>query len=181
MGSASGWGITEDILRRENEERRHKEEERAGREHNRCLAGIPESPWDEVIPGLWVGGSERGFPGATFGAVVSTYDWHRDRGRWLPASGVPHIVVPFLDSSEVPSLDVIYCAQQVAHWRDVRNKSVLVRCQAGLNRSSLVVATYLMTYKGYSAGEAIGAVRRARGDDALFNETFRQWLHDLER
>lgn len=148
--------------------------------HHSRFIDIPLSPWDEVIPALWVGGSERGFPGGTFGAVISVYDWHQHRGRWLPKSGVPHIVVPFFDSHEgVEEETVRYLVDQVRYWREERARTVLVRCQAGLNRSSLIVAAYMILEQGYTPRDAIGAVRAARGEDALFNGTFRTWLEDL--
>lgn len=147
--------------------------------HHSRLVGIPESPWDEIIPGLWVGGSERGYPGRTFGAVISVYDWHRARGRWLPKEGVPHISVPFFDNDEIHEDTIRYLVDQVRFWRDGRGEKVLVRCQAGLNRSSLIVAAYLILVKDYEPRDAIGLIRERRGEDALFNPVFRKWLEDL--
>lgn len=150
--------------------------------HHSRLVGIPESPWDEIIPGLWLGGSERGYPGGTFGAVISVYDWHYARGRWLPKEGVPHISVPFLDAEELTE-DTIslvhYLVDQIVYWREARGRTVLVRCQAGLNRSSLVVAAYLIREQGFAPRGAIGLIREKRSEDALFNHTFRAWLEDL--
>lgn len=147
--------------------------------HHSVAVGIPERPWDEIIPGLWLGGSERGYPGGTFGAVISVYDWHHARGRWLPKEGVPHISVPFYDSDEFDPDIVFYLADQVKFWRDVMGQKVLVRCQAGLNRSSLVVAAYLILVQDIPPRDAIGLIRRRRGSDALFNNTFREWLEEL--
>ena len=52
---------------------------------------------------------------------------------------------------------------------------VLIRCQAGLNRSGLVSALVLM-YKGASANEAIRIIRLTRSADALFNKNYVTWL-----
>jgi protein-tyrosine phosphatase len=52
---------------------------------------------------------------------------------------------------------------------------VLIRCQAGLNRSGLVTALVLM-YKGASANESIRMIRLTRSPDALFNKNYVAWL-----
>lgn len=152
------------------------------RSHDRTMAAIPESPWDEVVPGLYVGGSEFGYPRAEFGAVVSVYDWHYAREAWLPPSGVPHICVPFYDSHSdpVPVELVEYVSDQIAFWHDTMGEIVLVRCQAGLNRSSLVTAHYLIRHRDFAPRDAIAAIRAARGEDALFNRKFRNYLEALD-
>lgn len=147
--------------------------------HDRTMASIPESPWDEVIPGLYVGGSEYGYPRGEFGAVISTYDWHHAREAWLPPSGVPHICVPFYDSADIPVDLVEYLADQVAYWHG-KGEVVLVRCQAGLNRSSLIAAYYLIKHREFTPRDAIAAIRAARGEDALFNRQFREYLEALD-
>lgn len=151
--------------------------------HHSSNVRIPDSPWDEVIPGLWLGGSERGFPGGTFGAVISVYDWHKHRGRWLPKEGVPHVVVPFYDSEHDDPEEwewlVHYLVEQIRFWRVNQGRTVLVRCQAGLNRSALVVAAYLIQEKGYAPRDAIAHLRKVRDENVLFNNTFREWLEGL--
>jgi protein-tyrosine phosphatase len=52
---------------------------------------------------------------------------------------------------------------------------VLVRCQAGLNRSGLVTALILMR-TGLDAESAIRLIRKNRADIALFNEDYVKWL-----
>jgi protein-tyrosine phosphatase len=52
---------------------------------------------------------------------------------------------------------------------------LLVRCQAGLNRSGLVTALILMT-SGLDADTAISLIRSNRADIALFNEHYVAWL-----
>jgi hypothetical protein len=51
----------------------------------------------------------------------------------------------------------------------------LVHCQAGLNRSSLVVARVLML-EGATADEAIGLLREKRSPACLCNPAFEEWL-----
>jgi protein-tyrosine phosphatase len=52
---------------------------------------------------------------------------------------------------------------------------VLIRCQAGLNRSGLVLALILIK-DGVAPEDAINLIRTHRGPDALFNLNFANWL-----
>ncbi|MYT19500.1 protein phosphatase, partial [Streptomyces sp. SID7760] len=54
-------------------------------------------------------------------------------------------------------------------------RTVLVRCNAGYNRSGLVVAQTLIEL-GREAPTAIGAVRRKRSPSALNNRLFEEYL-----
>ncbi len=54
---------------------------------------------------------------------------------------------------------------------------VAVHCQAGLNRSGVVIARALM-HRGLTADEAIATVRARRHPKALYNEHFVSWLRD---
>ena len=54
---------------------------------------------------------------------------------------------------------------------------VLVRCQAGVNRSGLVTTLILML-AGYQAGEAIALLRSRRSPMVLCNEDFESWLRN---
>jgi len=59
------------------------------------------------------------------------------------------------------------------HWQN--GDCVLVRCQAGVNRSGLVTALILMT-SGLSAVDAIALIRRQRSPFVLSNSHFENWL-----
>ena len=52
---------------------------------------------------------------------------------------------------------------------------ILVRCQAGLNRSGLVTGLILMCV-GFTPEAAIAAIRSNRADVALCNPDFEEWL-----
>ena len=77
-------------------------------------------------------------------------------------------------TGDVPGAQVEWAADQVAYFLEHGN-DVLVHCQAGLNRSSLVVADYLMRHEGMTADQAIATVRR-RSPACLCNPDFESWL-----
>jgi len=62
-----------------------------------------------------------------------------------------------------------------AHERWASGDRVLVRCQAGLNRSGLVTALVLVL-AGWEPAEAIRHIRAQRSPHALFNRDFVRWL-----
>jgi protein-tyrosine phosphatase len=68
---------------------------------------------------------------------------------------------------------------EVASWgfkRWLAGDRILVRCQAGLNRSGLITCLILML-KGYSQIEAIELIRNKRSEVALFNRNYISWLN----
>jgi protein-tyrosine phosphatase len=54
--------------------------------------------------------------------------------------------------------------------------TVLVHCQAGLNRSNLIAALALMRLTGCDAAAAIALLREKRSPLVLCNEAFEQYL-----
>lgn len=149
--------------------------------HNMKMAGVPESPWDEVVSRLWLGSSEMAYPRDEFDAVVSVFDWHYDREAWLPPQGIPHLVMPFYDSSSIPDKKWFDVITTFIHTFHSNGNSVLIRCQAGLNRSSLVAAVYLCEEYGLGADIVIDMIRGARSQDCLFNMKFENWLRETYR
>lgn len=153
---------------------------RRTRQRDREAPG-PRAPWDEVVPGLWMGGHYWTDPagelrpvvvGAEFDLVVSLFT----RAGHGPAPGVEHLVAEIPDGPLGP--DQIDAVARLARTavRAVRDgRTVLVRCHSGYNRSGLVVAQALVE-TGLEAAEAIGVVRRRRSPWALNNETFRDYL-----
>ncbi|MFD8480611.1 protein phosphatase [Kitasatospora sp. NPDC059673] len=141
----------------------------------------PETPWNEVAPGLWMGGHHWRDPagerhpvrvGAEFELVVSLFTTPRHG----PAPGVEHLL------AEVP--DGPLDAEQLAAVQDAAERTaeavasgrrVLVRCRSGYNRSGLVVAQALIEL-GADTTEAIRQVRTRRSPWALHNELFAAYL-----
>lgn len=141
----------------------------------------PHDPWNEVSPGLWMGGhhwtddagsSHAAIVVQEFDLVISLFT--------LPGHGpgprIEHVVAEIPDSPLIG--DQILTVQQLARTaaQAVRDgRSVLVRCNAGYNRSGLVVAQTLIEL-GHKAPEAVETVRQKRSPFALNNQLFVDYL-----
>lgn len=150
----------------------------------------PDYAPDMILPGLFQGGTEDdeviGYPAPDhhyaglagrpdtafpFDLVVTLY------GDAQPAPwGVREVRFGFPDGplSEFSTGHALELALQThAAWR--RSQRVLIRCQAGVNRSGLVSALVLMV-EGYTADEAIALLRCRRSAVVLSNRHFERWL-----
>jgi protein-tyrosine phosphatase len=106
-----------------------------------------------------------------FDAIVTMYAWARP-ADWKVQEfryGVPDASITDID------LDRLRQAVDFGYDRWKQGDRVLVRCQAGLNRSGLVLGLILIK-DGLKPAEAIARIRDNRGDDALFNRDFHNWL-----
>ena len=106
-----------------------------------------------------------------FDAIVTMYAWARP-ADWKVQEfryGVPDASITDID------LDRLRQAVEFGYERWKQGDRVLVRCQAGLNRSGLVLALILIK-DGLKPAEAIARIRDNRGEDALFNRDFYNWL-----
>ena len=106
-----------------------------------------------------------------FDAIVTMYAWARP-ADWQVQEfryGVPDAKISDIELSRLRQ------AVEFGYDRWKSGDRVLVRCQAGLNRSGLVTALILIK-DGYTPDEAINAIRTNRGEDALFNTSFVDWL-----
>lgn len=141
----------------------------------------PRSPWDEIAPGLWMGGHEyMGASGELESAVVrDEFDLVQSLLRQPgcgPDPGVEHQVWPIpddpLDGTQLAG--VIRLARAAVDASEA-GRRVLVRCRQGYNRSGLVVAHALMQ-RGRTADEAIHLIRARRSPWALHNDLFVAYL-----
>lgn len=139
--------------------------------------------WSEILPNLWMGGThyadrvglDYDTPFVTtenFDTAITMYgyanpaDWYVAEYRY-----------PILDSEDVDfDLSVIRNLVKTAYKDWKSGKRVLIRCQAGLNRSGLITALVLMM-DGFTADEAINLIRTTRDPMCLYNETFVAWLN----
>lgn len=137
--------------------------------------------WNPVAYGIHIGGIDyaTGMSLRTavvrdeFDLVVSCF---RRPGAG-PDQSVPHYECPIPDGvldieGEHHVLDAALLVLDAAG----HGKRTLVRCQAGYNRSALIVATTLMMME-MTAQQAIDLVRICRSPYALFNESFVDLLH----
>lgn len=138
---------------------------------------------DEILTGLWQGGTaddevvgcgvprghyDRNHP---FDVVVTLY------ADALPAPwGVEELRYGFPDAELTSqAADHVLALSEVAYQRWRSGACVLIRCQAGVNRSGLVMAVTLMRL-GLTAEEAIALIRSRRSPAALNNPAFVHWL-----
>jgi hypothetical protein len=142
--------------------------------------------FSEILPNLYMGGTDdldivqfgKRLPELherdQFDAVVTCYSyaqpmsWYVHENRYGFADGP-------LDHETFAK------AQELASWLHSEWKAgrkCLSRCQAGLNRSGLVIALVLMM-DGYSADDAIALIREKRDRNALFNLDFVRKLRAL--
>ena len=106
-----------------------------------------------------------------FDAIVTMYAWARPADWNIQEFryGVPDASITDID------LDRLRQAVDFGYDRWKQGDRVLVRCQAGLNRSGLVLALILIK-DGLTPTQAIARIRDNRGEDALFNRDFHNWL-----
>lgn len=149
---------------------------------------LDDDLWSEVLPNLWQGGTDdfdtvqegRGhkenafITKSDFDLVITAYAWAQPCD-WL----VKEVRYPFYDGT-MKDIDLVelYEVVRVAHAGWKAGKRVLIRCQAGWNRSGLITALVLMR-EGYSAQNAIDLIRAKRSPNALCNRQFVAWLLSL--
>jgi hypothetical protein len=142
----------------------------------------PNSPWDEIVTRLWMGGhhyrSQAGtrqsaVAGTEFDLVISLYR----RDGHGPAAGVEHHYAETPDGPLHPDhIDWICRMADIATEALSEGRRVLVRCHSGYNRSGLVVAQTLINM-GYSTDDAIFLIRYRRSRWALNNALFVDYLN----
>lgn len=127
----------------------------------------------ELAPNLWQGGCQQGLILPEFiDYVVSLYPWE----KYTINHGAERTEITMYDSLDQATHQVDEIAAKV---NELRKKGVvLVHCQAGLNRSSLI-ATRALMLEGMSADEAIKLVRAKRSPACLCNPAFEAYLRSL--
>jgi hypothetical protein len=128
----------------------------------------------EIVPDLWLGGCEDGLILPDFiEHLVSLYPWE--------SYTVNHELESSLEVRMYDSLDqVFHRVDGIATWVNAcrESGSTLVHCQAGLNRSSLVVVRALVL-DGMDVDAAIALVREKRSPVCLCNPSFERWLRSI--
>jgi hypothetical protein len=143
----------------------------------------PTSLYSEIAPNLFMGGTadedvihqavayNKARTDLPFDAIITMYawanpaDWRVQEFRY----GIYDSAIADID------LDRLKQAVEFGYNRWLSGDRVLVRCQAGLNRSGLVTALIMMS-TGLDAETAIEQIRKNRADIALFNNKYVEWL-----
>lgn len=86
---------------------------------------------------------------------------------------------PILDE-DLPDLEQLDALTDLLAELHYQGKTILVHCQAGLNRSGLVMALTMMK-RSVSADDAIATLRAQRDEYALCNATFETYLREWSR
>ncbi|MFE2824400.1 dual specificity protein phosphatase family protein [Streptomyces sp. NPDC059271] len=141
----------------------------------------PDSPWSEIVPGLWMGGHQfAGRAGPAEDVVVrDEFDLVLTLLR-LPGHGpdprVEHHVWAIPDGPlDGTQLTGVMRLARAADDALEDGRRVLVRCYHGYNRSGLVVA-HALVLAGHSADDAIRLIRARRSPWALHNQLFVEYL-----
>jgi hypothetical protein len=143
----------------------------------------PTSLYSEIAPNLFMGGTadedvihqavayNKARTDLPFDAIITMYawanpaDWRVQEFRY----GIYDSAIADID------LDRLKQAVEFGYNRWLSGDRVLVRCQAGLNRSGLVTALIMMS-TGLDAETAIEQIRKNRAEIALFNNNYVDWL-----
>ena len=143
----------------------------------------PTSLYSEIAPNLFMGGTadedvihhavayNKARTDLPFDAIITMYawanpaDWRVQEFRY----GIYDSAIGEID------LDRLKQAVEFGYNRWLSGDRVLVRCQAGLNRSGLVTALIMMS-TGLDAETAIEQIRKNRAEIALFNNNYVEWL-----
>lgn len=129
----------------------------------------------ELATRLWQGGCQNGLILPKFiDVVISLYPWE----RYTITNDAELIEVAMYDSEDQAFDQVDSLAMLVNKYRD-DGKNVLVHCQAGLNRSSLI-ATRALMFDGMSADDAIKLIREKRSPACLCNPAFESHLRGIK-
>jgi protein-tyrosine phosphatase len=142
--------------------------------------------WSQVLPGLWQGGTHRNdelgngnqrrITKDNFDAVYTMSAFTNPAHR-----GVKEVRFAINDAGmeDFNPQEDLYPLVLMAHndWKSGRK--VLIRCQAGWNRSGLLMALVLIR-EGYEAKEAIRLIRNKRSPHALCNDKFVSWLESVD-
>lgn len=126
----------------------------------------------EILPGLWMGGCEDGVELPEFiDFVVSMYPWEKyDVHPRL----TERLEVAMYDQRGRVDDDLVRTVAGIVNqWR--QEGTVLVHCQAGLNRSGLITAAALVL-DGWDPAAAVAHLRARRGPAVLCNPDFEAWV-----
>lgn len=127
---------------------------------------------------LWMGGCTDGLVLPKFiKNVISLYPWEQYTVNHALNS---NLTVLMYDSSDPDQVSVEKITR-IAHWVNevLEEGPTLVHCQAGLNRSGMIVASSLVL-RGWTAKEAIELLREQRSSACLCNPFFENMVYRVD-
>ena len=144
---------------------------------------LPKDLYSEILPNLFMGGThdddvvyakptdKHKINSNKFDCVITMYAWANptDWGVEEIRYGIPDSDIN--DANIKKLLDIAYWGYQ--RW--LSGEKVLIRCQAGLNRSGLITTLILMMNE-LNPTSAINLIRDKRTPFALFNKNYVSWL-----
>ena len=144
---------------------------------------LPKDLYSEILPGLFMGGTHDDdviqefqkenlkIKSNKFNCVITMYAWANpaDWGVEEIRYGIPDSDIA--DAEIHKLLDIAYWGYK--RWQN--GEKVLIRCQAGLNRSGLITTLILMMNQ-LDPESAISLIRQKRSPFALFNANYVEWL-----
>lgn len=139
----------------------------------------PRIEASEVAPGLFVGSAPTPGPVRGIHTLVLAAQEYQPNSKLFPGVEVLHAGID--DTSRPPDRDEIskvVAAAYVVDQRLRRNRTVLVTCAMGRNRSALVAALAMCGRYGMPPSESIKRIRAARGR-AMENPYFVELLGQL--
>ena len=144
---------------------------------------LPKDLYSEILPNLFMGGThdddvvyakptdKHKINNNKFDCVITMYAWANptDWGVEEIRYGIPDSDIK--DANIQKLLEIAYWG--LSRWRN--GEKLLVRCQAGLNRSGLITTLILMMDHLHPIS-AIKLIREKRTPFALFNKNYVAWL-----
>lgn len=155
---------------------------------------FPDAEFHEILPNLYLGGhiwreglrvkdgrSSSVSEDQSWDYVVSAYvDFDTCSEKTLPQCDMRLVLFDDTEQGldEATWQKIRSVVDEVAsRWS--RNQKILIRCQAGYNRSGMLMSLVLMRL-GYTADGAIELLRKHRGRHVLVNKVFERYVRERE-